>query len=159
MKIKIMSRSALERLAREPFSEEVAVVSIVDYADSPVSLENMPKFLHGVAFDDVDNDVIIDEAGKSPTPEERLRAEKKYHMISEADAMSIAEFYLSVRAEANTIICQCEHGQSRSAAVAAAMLEYSSGKGIKVFSSDSYYPNKVVFRRVLAALEKLGGRK
>lgn len=159
MKIKILSRAALERLAKEPFADDVAIVSIVDYADSPVRLENMPKFLHGVAFDDVDNDVVIDEVGKSPTPEERHMAEEKHHMISEADAMGIAEFYLSVRSEVSTIICQCEHGQSRSAAVAAAILEYSSGKGIKVFSSDNYYPNKVVFRRVLATLEELGDRK
>ena len=55
--------------------------------------------------------------------------------------------------EINTLICQCEHGQSRSAAVAAAILEFRSRRGIDVFSNDNYFPNKVVYRRVLAALK------
>ena len=52
-----------------------------------------------------------------------------------------------------TLICQCEHGQSRSAAVASAILEFKSRRGIQIFADDRYYTNKVVFRRVLEALK------
>lgn len=57
------------------------------------------------------------------------------------------------------MICQCEHGQSRSAAVAAAIMEFRSRRGITVFAHDSYYPNKVVFRKVLEALKNAGAQK
>ena len=37
--------------------------------------------------------------------------------------------------------------------IAAAILEFRSRRGIDVFSNDNYYPNKVVYRRVLEALK------
>ena len=70
--------------------------------------------------------------------------------------MGMADFYFSVCDKADCLICQCEHGQSRSAAIAAAILEFRSRKGIEVFSDDRYYPNKVVFRKVLKALREYG---
>ena len=101
----------------------------------------------------MDNDVIIDEVGKSATPEEKAVVEKKYNMISLGQAHEIAKIYYNNKDQINTLICQCEHGQSRSAAVAAAILEFRSRRGIDVFSNDNYYPNKVVYRRVLEALK------
>jgi predicted protein tyrosine phosphatase len=74
-------------------------------------------------------------------------------MLSDQQAKQIAEFYAEVHDKVDTIICQCEHGQSRSAAVAAAILEYENGSGIEVFAHDNYYPNKAVFNKVLQALK------
>jgi predicted protein tyrosine phosphatase len=76
-------------------------------------------------------------------------------MCSNGQALKIAEFYDSIRDKADVLICQCEHGQSRSAAVAAAILEHRGKKGIRIFADDRYYPNKVVFRRVLEAIRIL----
>jgi predicted protein tyrosine phosphatase len=73
-------------------------------------------------------------------------------MFTDTQANQIAEFYLSIKDKAEVLICQCEHGQSRSAAVAAAIMEYRSKSGIDVFAADGYYPNKRVFRKVLKAL-------
>ena len=153
MKIKIMSKRAIEKYMREPMTEKTAVISIADFNGEFAKLINAPQWLHQVSFDDVDNDVMIDEVGGKPTEEERLAIEEKYHMFSNEQASAIAEFYLAICDEAEYVVCQCEHGQSRSAAVAAAILEYRSRRGIKIFSDDRYYPNKVVFRKVLAALQ------
>jgi len=153
MKIKIMSRQAIKNLAPKTFEENTAVISIADYDDDPVNLKIAPERFLQIFFDDVDNDVIKDFLDDNPTKEEIKAVEEKYHIIREDQALRIAQFYFSVRDKVNVLICQCEHGQSRSAAIAAAFLEYKNRIGIKIFSNDSYYPNKVVFRKVLYALE------
>ncbi|MGM9635092.1 MAG: hypothetical protein ACI3YE_02960 [Candidatus Avispirillum sp.] len=153
MKIRITNRIAVEKLAANPFPQKTALISITDYGSDFAELKNKPLHLCQVSFDDVDNDVLIDELGRNATDAERKSTEEKYHMLSEAQAAEIAGFYFSVRNEVDCLICQCEHGQSRSAAVAAAIMEYRSRKGISVFADDRYYPNKVVFRKVLAALQ------
>jgi hypothetical protein len=80
-------------------------------------------------------------------------------MISQDQANEIASFYMDHKDNISTLICQCEHGQSRSAAVASAIWEYRSKQGIKIFADDRYYPNKVVFRKVLAALQNKAPRE
>ena len=153
MKILIKSRKEIELLSRNPFQCKTLLISITDANDTPVKLTNEPEYLIRVAFDDVDNDVIVDEVGKDATSEQKAVVEKKYNMISMEQAHEIAKLYYNHKDEINTLICQCEHGQSRSAAVAAAILEFRSRRGIDVFSNDNYFPNKVVYRRVLAALK------
>ena len=153
MKILIKSRKDIEALSKKPFAERTLLISITDANDIPVELVNEPEYLIRVAFDDVDNDVIVDEVGQNATGEEIVLVEQKYNMISREQAHEIAKTYYNHKDEINTLICQCEHGQSRSAAVAAAILEFRSRRGIDVFSNDNYYPNKVVFRRVLEALK------
>ena len=152
MKVLIKSRKEIEKIAKIPFPRRTLVISITDVGEAPVELINKPAFLLRVAFDDVDNDVIADEVGANATAEEKYAVEKKYNMISYEQAREIAEICYNHRNDVNVLICQCEHGRSRSAAVAAAILEFRDGRGIGVFSNNKYYPNKVVFRRVLDAL-------
>ena len=153
MKILIKSRKEIEMFSKKSFPPQTLLISITDANDIPVELTNEPEYLIRVAFDDVDNDVIVDEVGKNATAEEIVLVEQKYNMISREQAHEIAKTYYNHKDEINTLICQCEHGQSRSAAVAAAILEFRSRRGIDVFSNDNYYPNKVVYRRVLEALK------
>ena len=155
MKIRIKNRKALEKISASPFEENVAIISITDVDDVPVDLKYLPKGVLSISFNDVDNDVMIDEIGRTPTDDERIFIENKYHMLTDEQANQIATFYFSVCDKVDCIICQCEHGQSRSAAVAAAILEYRSRKGVSIFADDRYYPNKVVFRKVLASLKAI----
>ena len=152
MKILIKSRRDIEVLSQKPFSNKTLLISITDAEDMPVKLVHEPEFLIRVAFDDVDNDVVVDELGKSGTSKEKAVVEKKYNMISLEQAHDIAQIYHNNKDKISTLICQCEHGQSRSAAVAAAILEFRNRRGIEIFADDRFYPNKVVFRRVLEAL-------
>ena len=153
MKILIKSRSAVEKLAQKPFPKNTVLISITDVGDIPVQLTNEPDMLLRVKFDDVDNDVIVDEVGADATNEQRLKTEEKYNMISSEQAHEIAKIYFENKDRISTLICQCEHGQSRSAAIASAILEFRSRRGIQIFADDRYYPNKVVFRRVFEALK------
>lgn len=154
MKIRILSRQAIEKLASRRFPEKTALISISDYGYSFAELKYQPNYLLQLAFDDVDGDVFIDELGRKPTDEERQNIEEKYHMLSDKQAEQTADFYRSVCDKVEVIICQCEHGQSRSAAIAAAILEYRSRQGIKVFADDRYYPNKTIFKKVLKAIAR-----
>ena len=149
MKIRILSREAIEKLAQKRFPVKTAVISITDHGYEPVELKYQPNYLLQLAFDDVDADVFLDEPG-----EDRTAVEARYHMLSDEQAKQIADFYHSVRDNVEVIICQCEYGQSRSAAIAAAILEHRSRKGIAVFADDRYYPNKTIFKKVLKAIAR-----
>ena len=116
MKILIKSRKEIEMLSKKSFPPKTLLISITDTNDTPVKLTNEPEYLIRVAFDDVDNDVIVDEVGENATQEEKLSVEQKYNMISREQAHEIAKTYCSHKDEINTLICQCEYGQSRSAA-------------------------------------------
>lgn len=152
MKIMIMSREKIENFARRPFDKNTAVISITDFEWTFAELENKPEYLLQLKCDDIDGYIFRDELGRAPTEEERRLIEEKYHMLSDEQAAAVAEFYKEVCDTAQTIICQCEHGQSRSAAIAAAIAEHRNRKGIMIFSDDRYSPNKLIFRKVLKAL-------
>jgi len=153
MKILIKSRTEIEAISKTHFPAHTALISITDTDCAFATLANAPEYLLQVAFDDVDNDVFVDELGRKPSEEERLALETKYNMLTDAQAQQIASFYFDHKDAISTLICQCEHGQSRSAAIAAAIMEFRNRRGIMIFSHDSYYPNKVVFRKVLEALK------
>lgn len=158
MKVKIMSREVLTRLAKQPFSEETAVISITDSEAEEVVLENRPEHLLRLKFDDVSDEIFEELLGRKPSVGEMHQLAARFHMLSNAQASQMADFVLSLQ-NGGTLICQCEYGQSRSAAVAAAVLEYGCRKGINVFADPRYYPNKYVFRKLLSALRARGGGK
>ena len=152
MKILIKSRIDIGKISEKGFSKDTALISITDFGDEEVKLIREPDMLLRLAFNGVDNDVFLDEIGHKPTLEERLRIEAQYNVLSDEQAHQIGMFYDNNKGRISTLICQCEHGQSRSAAVAAAILEFRNRRGIEIFADDRFYPNKVVFRRVLEAL-------
>ena len=115
--------------------------------------ENEPDFLLQIKFDDVPiADDFGEETGHEPTEEEKRIIERDYHTLTDAQAYQIARFYNSVKGYDITLICQCEYGQSRSSALAAAFMEYESHDGINIFADDKYVPNKSVFRKILSLL-------
>lgn len=154
MQIVIVNRPDIEERAKRPFKEKTALISITDFDDDFAELEYAPEYLLQIKFDDVDNDIFLDMCG-NPLPPEKCKAEaNKYHIFTDEQAEQVAEFVKSIKDNAELLICQCEHGQSRSAAVAAAVTEYLYHDGIKIFASDEYYANKVVFRKVFKALNR-----
>lgn len=155
MEIMITSREALEARARSPFPPRTAVISITDSDDPDADLLNPPDWLLRLKFDDVHNDLLEEVLGRRPTEEEARILAENFHFITEGQARQIAAFIREAAQPnmADTLICQCEYGQSRSAAVAAAARQYLAGDGIGIWADDRYYPNKLVFRMVTAALD------
>ena len=73
------------------------------------------------------------------------------------EADSIAAFIMQAISDGVDILCQCEYGQSRSAGCAAAILQYFSKDGISVFADYRYYPNQLVYHKVMDALARCSG--
>lgn len=150
MEITIMSREGIEKLSLTPFPAKTAIISIIDSDAPPVGFHNRPEFLLSLAFDDAEPE--------SDLLNELLKAypgfRNDYRIITDQQAKEIANFAHVMHKAADLLICQCEFGQSRSAAVAAAITEYFNGDGIGIFADDRYCPNKYVFRKVLEKLKE-----
>ena len=137
MKIEIKSREEIENIT---LPGNTALISITDVGWTFATLKNQPDYLLQIAFDDVDDEIFLDA--------------EKYHMLTDEQAKQIVDFYAKIKDKADTLICQCEHGQSRSAAIAAAILEYESKCGIDIFINDNYYPNKTIFKKIFKQLKE-----
>ena len=144
MRIEICDRASIVNLASTPFEPDTALISIADYGDSFAELRYQPDALLRLVFNDLP---ISDDAAKAV----------QLHTMTDAQAEQIAAFYKRVCGKAKILICQCEYGESRSAAIAAAILEYASQNGKAVFASDVYCPNMSVYHKVLAALREMPG--
>ena len=150
-----MSRKDIKKLSLKPFEKATALISITDFDYAFANLKYKPQYLLQLAFDDVPvGDGFFEEEGRMLSDEEIANLEKKYHSITDEQVEQIINFYNSVKDTVDVLICQCEHGQSRSAAIAAAIKEFESGSGIDIFASDLYYPNKSVYRKVIKYLNK-----
>ena len=96
MKIRIFSKTAIEKYTNNPLMERTAIISITDYGFDFAELKNQPLYLYQISFNDVDNDVIVDDLGDNPNDIERKAIEEKYHMLSDQQAKEIANFYFSI---------------------------------------------------------------
>jgi len=137
LSVEIASREEIERLLKEQVMARTAVISIADYNDDYVLLCQKPQYLLQLKFDDV--------------------GENEEFCINDEHAEQIAEFLYKVlvgKYEIQTLICQCEHGESRSAAISAAIIEFLYGDAIRIFTDERYYPNKFAYKKVLQVLCK-----
>ena len=149
MNVTICSRKSAEELLRNGFPPHAAVISFYDppsrQRPTPVPLPNYDgkaARVFSVAVHDLDLTALPDVGLDYDT------------YMPEADAL--AAFICQARADGLDILCQCEYGQSRSAACAAAILEYFNGTGISVFADYRYYPNQVVYHKIMDTLTRYG---
>lgn len=146
MKVEIYSRKAVQALIDGEFPKKTAVISFYspkiarrdDYA--PVDYRGKPERLMHVCANDIDIETL---------PSFGLDYETYM-----PDADQLAKFIRDAAAEGYDFICQCDYGQSRSAACAAAILQYFEQAGIWVFADYRYYPNQLVFNKIYDALKK-----
>lgn len=140
MNLTIMSRKEIEKLIANRFPENVAVISFRDTNDnSEIEFNGLPKCLFEIKIDDIEFDEF-DEFG--------LGVDTYF-----PEAEMLAQFIKEVVVQNMSIICQCEYGQSRSAACAAAILEVFEGNGISIFSDYRYYPNKLIYNKLFEKLK------
>lgn len=154
MKIVISGRKDIEEKAKRPFDKNTALISITDSdKDFPI-LCNRPDFLLREKFDDISEGTICELLHRKPTEEERKLLRSSFRFIAPEQAREIAVFYKRIREKTDILICQCEYGESRSAACAAAILEYEKNRRKDIFSDERYNPNELVYSSVLEALRK-----
>lgn len=146
MNIEIYSRSNMERRLQEGPLPNAAVISFYDPPSHRTPKEYTPLDYSGacaavfpVGVHDIDIEVL---------PQFGLTFETYF---PEADRL--AAFIQEAAAQGLDILCQCEYGQSRSAACAAAIREFFFKDGIRIFADYRYYPNQLIFNKLLSALE------
>lgn len=145
MEVSIYSRKAVEELLQTGFPENTAVISFYDPPSQrrdtlpPVDYSGKVSRVFQIAVHDIDLTVL---------PKYNLTYDTYF---TEAD--ELAEFIYTAKADGFNIICQCEYGESRSSACAAAILEHFCKAGISIFADYRYYPNQVVYHKVFDALE------
>ncbi len=155
MKLEILSRAGLERKAREPFRPGTVLISIGDPDALPVKLLHRPEHELRLVFDDMTAAEARERLEMPGISEEelcRVLAEQNTVLFSDEMAAKAAAFVKEHIRQASVFICQCEFGQSRSAAMAAAIAQYYGGYGKKIFANEKYGPNLRVYRKMMAAL-------
>ncbi len=147
MRIRIFSRRMMETALKENVSN-AAIISFYDPPRPNQAMDDYAPIDFSVKCDRVFS-VALHDRDPSALADVGLTVETYF---PEAD--EVAAFIYRARADGVDIICQCEYGQSRSAACAAAILQHFTGRGIEIFADYRYYPNQLVYHKVIDALEK-----
>ena len=146
MEVSIYSRKAIKELNEKGFPQNTAVISFYtpknkrDYEENRVDYDGICDKVFYVGIPDIDIEILSDYGYTYET------------YLAEAD--ELAKFIYEARADGLDILCQCDYGQSRSAACAAAILQHFERRGINIFADYRYYPNQLVYHKVFDALEK-----
>lgn len=147
MNVKICSRKVMENLLKKGLPNNTAIISFYnpksertpkDY--TPIDYSGKCNHVFQIGLYDIDIEILKDYGLTYDT------------YLPEAD--DLAKFIYDAKQNNLDIICQCEYGQSRSAACAAAIVEHFYKKGIWIFSDYKYCPNPLVFRKIYDALQK-----
>ena len=146
MNVSIYSRKAIEMLLQEGQLKNSAVISFYDpewreFGFPPINFDGKCEQTIRVAIHDITYDELNDFG---------LSIESYF-----PEANTVASFIYDARLKGLDIICQCEHGQSRSAGCAAAILQFFLKKGIDVFTDLRYCPNQLIYHKIFDALQKI----
>ena len=76
--------------------------------------------------------------------------ERDAKVFTEAHGRQVRSFLQRNKTAAQICVC-CDSGQSRSTAMAAAIVRYFGGDDLFIWEDPRYHPNTVVYRRQLAA--------
>lgn len=143
VEVAVASRTQIKKLIHSgKLTSDTAVVSFYDVGIEPVYFGSTQAAVFTLALDDLSKDEITQRYGSTN------------NYFQKAD--TVARFIIDAVKKDRKIICQCEMGMSRSAACAAAILEYFCGNGISIFADKRYSPNRVVFQKLYCALCREG---
>ena len=159
MEVDIYSRDAIEKYLRDVFSDETHSGQESEGKTAVISFYDPPGHVRASTdYKPVDYSRKIKRVFQIPLHDIDIECLEEFGLSYETylpEAEDLARFIYDAKNDGLNIICQCEYGQSRSAGCAAAIRERFYGDGIKVFADYRYYPNQLVFNKVIGALEKL----
>ena len=137
MTISVYSKSRMYDLIEKGIPNNTAIISFSDTEEDYIDFPEGTDVLK-LAFYDVRPHTVSKDHYDKILPQ----------------AKDIAEYVYKKMKENKDIICQCDYGVSRSAGLAAAIMEAFSGKGIDVFADYRYTPNQFVYNKVLKELRR-----
>ena len=145
--VRIFPRDELELMLH---NKSIGNAAIISFYDPPSN--RTPRDYHPIDFSLYNNPVI-----KIGVHDIDIEILKDYGLSFDTyfpEAPALAKFIYKAVLSNREIICQCEYGQSRSPACAAAILEHFCKNGIRIFANYKYYPNQLIFNKTLDALRK-----
>ncbi len=140
MNVKIYSRKELNDRLKERNLENTLLIAFYDPQDDLPTFSGKAERVITLPITDLDKE-DLEEYGYTVDS-----------FFSQADP--VAEFIVKAVRDGLDIACACEYGESRSAGCAAAIKEFYDGNGIEIFADERYYPNKIIYNKLLTALRK-----
>ena len=141
MKVNIFSRKQIIKLLYSGFPKNTAVISYYGEGEKPVHFPIGIRYIR-LNIDDLDKEEVDDP--------------DNFHIN---DFKRVANFILNCSDEGMNIICQCQEGISRSAATAAAILEFYEQDAERIFADIHYYPNQIFYNNILRCLSEENERR
>lgn len=142
MNVIVLNKVKAQELSYNDFSSDKAIISIrtPDDEQAVFNLENdtIKDILH-LSFYDVST--------------ESQDIFKGYPAMTDDDALKIKEFVLKWKDKVDTIIVHCDAGVSRSAGVAAGILDGLDQDSSQIFDNNRYLPNSLCYRKTLNAFK------
>ncbi len=160
MNFEIHSFESIQKRAETPFEPHTSLISIGDPDAPPPKFSHKPDHILRLVFDDITIEEVKEgfnlPKGVLESDEKLMELLRRHNtfIFDENMACNAAEFIYKHRGEMDSLLCQCHYGQSRSAGMAAAIAEHFYGMGIEVFADEQYSPNKLVYRKMMVALEE-----
>ena len=137
MKTIILKQKEILNYLKDKDYTKLALISFCDKDDDGLDFSNYQNLQYNKCYvDDLWYDEIKDEKPFTET------FDKIGKFVVECNNNGI-----------DTIICQCVHGESRSAACAAAITEYYNHDGIKIFADYKYSPNQYFYNKIYESIE------
>ena len=130
MRIVVCPLKRLNEISKSDTSRRAAVISSSAYPEAAY-LPDFPYVLR--VYEDIDREI----PGRS---------------FSKEDAEDIASFVMSQLDLTDALYICCDAGESRSPAVAAAIMRYQGADDVKIWKNPHYHPNMHVFLRLCEAL-------
>ncbi len=146
MEIFILNKSKAQRLSYSNFSSNKVIISIRTPEDKK-------------AVFNPDNSSIKDVLYLSfyDVSTETQDIFKGYPAMTDEDAVEIRDFVLKWKNKVGTLWVHCDAGISRSAGVAAGILEALGQNNSFILNSKMYYPNMLCYQKTLNAFYNTNG--
>lgn len=140
MIIIVLSRMNAEKLSYKDYSSDKVIISISTPGDEEAEFDKNNKTIKDILY--------LEFYDISYNSQEIF---KGYAPMTDEDAVKIRDFVLKWKNKVNTIWVHCDAGISRSAGVAAGILEALGKDNSYIFDSKMYFPNLLCYRKTLNA--------
>lgn len=140
MKFVILNKSKAERFSYTDYSSDKVIISISTPGDEKAEFDRNNKTIKDILY--------LEFYDISYNSQEIF---KGYAPMTDEDAVKIKDFVLKWKDEVDTLWVHCDAGISRSAGVAAGILEALGEDNSYIFDSKMYFPNLLCYRKTLNA--------
>lgn len=138
MNVIITNKSKAERLSYTDYSYDKVIISIRTPGDEKAEFYSNNKTIKDILY--------LEFYDISYNSQEIF---KGYEPMTDKDAVKIRDFVLKWKDKVDTLWVHCDVGISRSAGVAAGIIEALGEDNSYIFDSKMYFPNLLCYRKTL----------